>query len=163
MAHLTDLRRVEIALFPAWLVNILDCGVSPERRDEDFEKCRGILVAARDEALRGCDDRKQNQILRRVSRVHNALTAEYRRSQARVDKVALICLYALQAVLDADYLELVDGSPLSDAIGAVIEGLDGAFAEARLDASARKQAVKLLAQLQREGYFSGVQIHREVA
>ena len=160
---LTDRRRTEILLFPVWLLNVVECGVSPDKRDDDFYRCKRILAEAVAEALRGCCDTKANSLLRRVYRLHNALTEDYRRNGAHVDKIGLIALYTLQAVLEDGYLELVEGTPLSAAIHAIIEALSDAFAEARLDASAKKHAAKVIAHLQRDGYFSGVHIQREAA
>lgn len=160
---LTDRKRTEAALFPVWLVNILNSGVNEDKRDEDYHRCQDILAGAVDEAFRGLEDRKRAALLRRVARVHNAITEDYRRNKVSVDKIGLICLYALQAILESGYLELDEGSPLSSALTAIIGALSDAFAEARLDASARKHAGKLLVHLQREGYFDGVSIRREAA
>lgn len=160
---MNDRQRVEAALFPSWFINILSCGVSPDERDDDYYRCQRILATAVSEALRGCDEQKSNQILRRVSRVHNAVTDDYRRNDVSVIKIGLIALYALEAVLSADYLELTEGSPLALAIDAIIEALSASFAEPRLDASARKHAGKVLSHLKSLGYFESVTLQREAA
>ncbi|MCC3246729.1 hypothetical protein LG047_15620 [Methylocystis sp. WRRC1] len=159
---MNDRQRTEALFFPTMLLNIIDCGVT-DQEAEDFKRCRAYLIEANEETLRGCDDKRRRQLMRRVVRLHDALTEEYREHEARVDKVGLMVVYVLQAVLAADYLVLEEGSRLSVAIGAIIEGLGDAFSESRLDASARKHAAKMLAQLQREGYFAGVIFEREAA
>lgn len=159
---MNDRQRTEALLFPVWLLNILHCGVNDKSTD-DYKRCTEILGAATEEALKGCDERKRAALLRRVARVHNAITEDYRRNDVHVDKIGLIALYTLQAILEADYLVLEEGSPLSTAINAIIEALADAFTEQRLDASARKHAGKLLCQLQDEGYFWGVASQRGAA
>lgn len=158
----TDLRRTELLLFPVWLLNIIRCGVNDKDTD-DYRRCQEILVTSINEALKGCDERKAGALLRRAARVHNKITEQYRRNDVHVDKIGLICLYALQAVLESDHLVLEEGSPLSAAINAIVDALADAFAEPKLDASARKQAVKLITMLQREGYFDGVSVLMEAA
>lgn len=157
---MNDRQRTEAILFPVFLLNILACGVNDQQSDE-FLACRAQLHQAIEEALHGCDDKRKSSLLRRAARVHNDITASYRAEGVRVEKMALMALYCLQAVLDADYLVLVEGSDLAAAIDAVVNGLEHAFAEERLDASAKKQAGRMLLHLQELGYFHGVR--REAA
>jgi len=111
--------------------------------------------------LQGCDERRYANLMRRAIRLHNQVTAGYRKERVRVEKMGLIALYSLQMVLDADYLVLEEGSDLSEAINAIMRGLTDAFSEEKLDASAQKQAAKLLSHLQELGYFYGIK--REAA
>ena len=159
---MNDRQRIEALLFPVWLLNIIHCGVNDKSTD-DYKRCVEILGTATEEALKGCDDRKRAALLRRVARVHNAGTDDYRRNNVHVDKIGLIALYTLQAILEADYLVLEEGTPLAAAITAIIDSLSDAFAEPRLDASARKHASKLLGQLQDEGYFWGITTRKGAA
>lgn len=151
---LTDRQRVEILLFPLFFANILECGVKD--KDEEYDRCQLYLDEAILEALKGCDDKRVASLKRRAARAHNAITADYIKNKAHVDKIGLVAIYTLQAILDADYLVLDEGSKLSAAIEAIIAALSHAFAEARLDASARKHAGKMLSQLQAMDYFPGV-------
>ena len=157
---MNDRQRVEAMLFPVFLQQVLRCGVNDQGSD-DFRSCMLHLQQAITAALEGCDQKKRDHLMRRVCRVHNDVTARYRADHIRVDKMGLMTLYCLQAVLDADYLLLEEGSNLSEAINAIVRGLEDAFAEERLDASAQKQAAKMLGHLQELGYFYGVR--REAA
>lgn len=157
---MNDRQRTEAILFPVFLLNILACGVNDQSTPE-FNACRAQLHQAIEEALRGCDDKRKSSLLRRAARVHNEITEPYRKEKIRVEKMALMALYCLKAVLDADYLVLVEGSDLAAAIDAVVNGLEHAFKEEKLDASAQKQAAKMLSHLQQLGYFYGVR--REAA
>lgn len=90
--------------------------------------------------------------MRRAIRLHNDITTPFR-GKVGADKVGLVALYTLQRVLDADYLILEEGSGLSEALSAIVRGLEHAFAEPALDASAQKQAAKMLHNLQSRGYY----------
>lgn len=74
---MNDRQRVEAALFPVWLLNILKCGVNDKDTD-DYRRCQSILASAVDEAFKGCDEWRRAQLLRRVARVHNQITEDFR-------------------------------------------------------------------------------------
>lgn len=156
---LTDSRRVELLIFPTVFLNVLECGVA-DKEAEDYKRCGQCLVDANREILAGLDQRRYDAIQRRVIRLHDALTAPYRVNGARVDKTAMTFLYALQSVLDADYLVLHEGSQLARAINAIIEAIQDAFGEPRLEASARKQAAKVIEHMQRLGLFNGIKMEK---
>lgn len=158
---MNDRQRVEALIFPTFFLQVIRCGV--REKDADYERCKGYLAEALEEALRGCDDKRRAQILRRTARLHDALTEEYRRAGQQVDKIGLTVLYTLQAVLDADYLVLEEGSRLAAAIDAIVQALGEALDEPKLVASARKQAARMLAHMQRLGVFEGVANDRRAA
>ena len=157
---MNDRQRVEAIIFPIFFQQILRCGVN-DKGSEEYRACFLQLQQAIDAALEGCDERRKGNLKRRAIRAHNEITEQYRREHIRVEKMGLMALYALQAVLDADYLVLEEGSDLSEAINAIVRGLSDAFAEEKLDASAQKQASKLLGHLRQLGYFCGAR--REAA
>lgn len=157
---MNDRQRVEAILFPVFFQNVLKCGVN-DKGSDDYKACMLQLQQAIDIALTGCDERRRDSLMRRTIRLHNEITESHRRDYVRVEKMGLIALYTLQMVLDADYLVLVEGSDLSEAINAIVRGLADAFSEERLDASAQKQAGRMLSHLQQLGYFDGVK--REAA
>ena len=73
----------------------------------------------------------------------------------------MIGYYMLQSVLACGYLELEEGSKIAVAINSILEEID--FSEQKIDASARKQAAKMLTHLQADGFFGGVVFEREAA
>lgn len=155
---MNDRQRVEALFFPLVFKSILESGAT---RDENFDACRGYLDAAIAEIIGRLDDRRRAQIMRRTVRLHDAAMGVDRDGGVRVDKAALVAFYALRRVLECGYLELEDGSGLAGAITSIVDAFDDAFSETRLDASARKQAAKMLGHLQREGYFAGVTFERD--
>lgn len=157
---MNDRQRAEAIFFPIFFQQVLRCGVN-DKGSEDYRACMLQLQQAIDAALKGCDERRYANLMRRAIRAHNEVTEVYRRENVRVEKMGLMALYCLQAVLDADYLVLEEGSDLAEAINAIVRGLADAFSEEKLDASAQKQAAKMLGHLQQLGYFYGVR--REAA
>lgn len=157
---MNDRQRVEAIFFPVFFQQVLRCGVN-DKGSDDYRACMLQLQQAIDAALVGCDEKRVGNLMRRVIRVHNDVTEPYRRENVRVEKMGLMALYCLQMVLDADYLVLEEGSDLAEAINAIMRGLADAFKEEKLDASAQKQAGRMLSHLQQLGYFDGVR--REAA
>lgn len=155
---MNDRQRVERMFFPTMFLNVLESGVNEDKRDDEFHRCVRYLVAANEDTLKGLDDKRKDQLRRRVVRLHDNLTESARKAGARVDKTAMVTLYVLQAVLEDGFLVLDEGSPLSAAIIAIQTAIADAFGEPKLDASARKQARQMLSHLQDEGYFDGVEI-----
>lgn len=152
---MNDRQRVEAIFFPIFFQQVLRCGVN-DKGSDDYRSCFLQLQQAIDIVLRGCDEKRYANLMRRAIRAHNEVTEVYRKSNIRVEKMGLIALYALQMVLDADYLVLEEGSDLAEAINAIMRGLADAFKEEKLDASAQKQAGRMLTHLQELGYFDGV-------
>lgn len=152
---LTDARATEALFFPMVFKSILEAG---GKRDEGYEACLRAIDAAAAEILRHHDMKRRGALFRRVTRLCDQVFEPGRKGGVRVDKVALEAYYLLQATLETGYLELEEGSALAVAIGAILDAFAEAFAEERLNASARKHASKALEGLQREGYFSGVRM-----
>lgn len=157
---MNDRQRTEAVFFPLWMMNIMHTGAS-NREEEDFRVVWGYLDNACAEVLRGCDAKKMAYIMRRATRLHDNVMADFIKGGARSDKVGLIMAYILRAVVESEYLVVYEGSDLAIAVDAIFAGLEHAKGEERLDASARKQAVKTLRALQNEGYFEGVTITEE--
>lgn len=159
---MNDRQRVEAIVFPVWFQTVMVCGVN-DQTTEDFKTCFSYFQDAINEGLRGCDERKRMALLRRAARLHNDIMRDDIANDVSVEKIGLSALYALQIVLDADYLVLHEDSALASAIQSVIAGLEHAMARAKLDASARKHGRKLVEHMQRLGYFDGVVLQRDAA
>jgi hypothetical protein len=158
---LTDRKRIEILLWPLFFGNIIECGVND--KDEEYHRCQSYLDKACSEALKGCDDKRKASLRRRAARVHNWITEDYRKNNVAVDKIGLVAFYTMNAILKNGYLELEEGTELAVALDAIVVALNHAFAEERLDASARKHAAKMLNLLQSMDYFPGVVFKKDAA
>lgn len=157
MPHMTDRQRVEALLLPQMMLGVFIAGVSdPEA--PDAISCKANLVAASEDALQGLDDKTRSKLLRRMFRVHEAVTLPYRNEDARVDKMGLIVYYLLAAILDSGYMTLADGSHMSKALDVLLPALEPAANITKLDMSAQKAYRKLLHALQLEGYFPTVKM-----
>lgn len=157
---ITDRQRTKAIFFPLWMMNLMFTGAA-DREEEDFKVVWGYLDKACGEVLRGCDAKKMSYIMRRATRLHDGVLKDLIKGGSRSDKVGLIMAYILQAVVDADYLVVYEDSDLAIAIDAIFAGLEKARKQEKLDASARKQAVKTLRALQGEGYFEGVTLSED--
>lgn len=152
---MNDRQRTEAVFFPLWMMNVMHTGAA-NREEEDFKVVWGYLNNAVAEVLRGCDAKKTAYIIRRATRLHDRVMADFIKGSTRSDKVGLIMAYVLQAALECDYLVLDEGSELAEAANAILFGLREAKAKQKVDASARKQAARTLQALKDEGYFLGV-------
>lgn len=160
---LTDRQRIELLLFPQMLLAMLIAGVEDAKKGADqYLGAQTQLVEACRDALHGCDDRKRAKLLRRVDRVHLEVIDPYLKDGVLMAKIGLMALYALQAVLDCDYLVLTEGSALSKALDHLLPALEHEMG-GKLEASARKQAGKMICHLQTLGYFESVPTERIAA
>ncbi|MCX7898506.1 MAG: hypothetical protein N2444_00185 [Methylocystis sp.] len=150
---MTDRQRVEALFFPVIFRSIIK---SSEVQTDGNAKCLAYIEEGIREVLDRVDDRKKAALWRRVIRAHDAALDPEREGGVTIEKAGMIGFYMLSAILEDGYLELEAGSKMAVAIEAILEALAPGFSEARLDASARKQAAKTLRLLQREGYFEGV-------
>ena len=157
MPRMTDRQRVEALLLPQMMLGVFIAGVSdPEA--PDAIACKADLVAASEDALHGVDDKTRSKLLRRMFRVHEAVTQPYRIEDARVDKMGLIVYYLLSAVIDSGYMVMADGSHMSKAMDVMLPALEPAANITKLDLSAQKAYRKLLYALQLDGYFQDVKM-----
>lgn len=152
---ISDHQRVEFLFFPQMLYSIVNSGTI-DKSHPDFARCNRHILAARDAALHGCDDRRRGNLLRRVHRLDRNVMQHWVGGEIRCDKVGLMVWDVLQAVLDQEYLVLHEGSDVAEALTILTPILEHALEIETLRKSAEKQAPKLLARLQAEGYFLGV-------
>lgn len=151
---MNDRQRVEALLFPQMLLAVLIAGA--QEKDEEYEKCQKLLLAACEEILHGLDDRRRAAIVRRTYRLQLAVTEPYRKEGVPLAKVGLMELYVLQRILDDNYLVLTEGSAFSKALELIVPALSHALEEPKLNTSAQKQANKMLSALQTSGYFESI-------
>lgn len=160
MAYISDRQRVELMLLPMLAHGIVVAGANDPDGPEATE-AKGHFQAAVLQAIEGLDLKKQGQLTRRTLKLSEDLTAEYRKVDARVDKVGLILFYILRWATESDYLVLHPGTPMSDGLDLLLPGLEHAANITKLDDSARKAAVKMLKRLHDESYFRGVTVTEE--
>jgi hypothetical protein len=151
---MNDRQRVEALLFPQMLLAVLIAGVG--HKDDEYEKCKALLLAACEEILHDLDDRRRSSILRRTYRLQLAVTEPYRKEGVPLAKVGLMELYVLQRILDDNYLVLTEGSSMAKALDLIVPALGHALEEPKLNTSAQKQAGKMLSALQAAGYFETI-------
>ena len=128
----------------------------------DFKACQKLLIDAMAEPVAGLDDKSKGKLVRRAGRAHLEVTEPYRQHGDRCDKVALIVFYLIKSATDCDYLVIGEGSNFQRALDLFLPAIEHMTGEPRLFAAGRKQARKVLAHLQRLGYFGGVPFAEDV-
>ena len=125
-------------------------GKEAEGRAE-LKKLRDLLTIASYEPLQNLSSQARLVLSRQIDRVHAQVMEEY--DQHRADKVATAVYYFLKELTDTGYLELWEGSPVAEAAAIYLPMIEHVFEEAKLDASAQKQARRIIQKLQERGYY----------
>lgn len=162
MAYMSDRNRIEVLLPPQLMIAVLTAGVE-DQEDEVFKRCYRNLQLASVEPLLGLMPKEQQKLGKRCVKLHLEITAPYRGENEEVAKVGLINFYVIKAIVDSGYLNYEEGSPLDLGIQDFITGIEPHAQIERKDRSAQKQARKVLAHLQRLGYYPGVEMSSEDA
>lgn len=117
------------------------------------------LKDAEDDVLVGVNAKKADGLKRRAWRLHDVILKPFRQEETAVSKFALIVFYVLDHVRKHGQLNITEGGPLDLAISSVLAE-DGTVVEQanieKVDNSAQKQARKLFALIQNEGYYRGL-------
>jgi hypothetical protein len=153
---ITDTRRVELALPIMVALDVLLNGVA--EHDDEYETTRTALKDALAEVLADCTDRKHDSLLRRCERLHMEIFAPCMVEGSQVAKTGLVLYHLLRVLTDADYLVIAPGSAFGRALDLLLPSLQHAADEPALNASAEKQARKLLRVLQQRGYYLGLEV-----
>ena len=163
-APLSDRRRVEFIL-PPLLMEALISGMgarfvraAAEGDDPaETETARvqsavllALFAAAVDQAVEDVLPRKRAALIRRAKREAVAVCAEL--DHAPAVKIAMVVYYLLCDLGPLGF-SIVEGSPLHQAMERLVPLIGHGFAEARRDASAQKQADRLLRRLQVRGWY----------
>lgn len=150
-------ERVECAL-PARMMFAMSVqnvfGFEDGKVDEgmrDLNRMRELLKVACLEPLNGLTRQAAIVLSRQIDRVHAQVMTEY--DQQRADKVATTIYYFLKELTDSGYLELWEGSPVAEAAALYLPMIEHVFEQERLDASAQKQARRIITKLQERGYY----------
>ncbi|KMO14143.1 hypothetical protein QR78_23975 [Methylobacterium indicum] len=97
--------------------------------------------------------KKQHALLRRVERIGKGVIAGWGDRPAL--SVMLTLWYFVKDLTDREVLILWEGSAMARAANTLLPMFAHGFEEQKWDASAKRQAGRLLAQFQAEGLYSG--------
>lgn len=150
-------ERIEAAM-PArmmYAVSKMDVfGFQPGREAEGQQRLDRMSKLLMQASLEPVDGLKRNVAMvlgKTIDRLHCQVMAEY--DQTRADKVAAAIYYFLKDLTDSGYLELWEGSAMAEAAAIYMPMIEHIFDEEKLDASAQKQAKRILKSLQEKGYY----------
>lgn len=150
-------ERVEAAM-PARMMYAVSkmnvFGFTPGREEEgkkDLARMSELLMQASLEPVSGLRRDVALVLGKTIDRLHGQVMAEY--DQTRADKVAAAIYYFLKDLTDSGYLELWEGSAMAEAAGIFLPMIEHVFEEEKLDASAQKQAARIMKRLQEKGYY----------
>ncbi|WP_244276282.1 hypothetical protein [Methylobacterium indicum] len=161
MPALSDRQRVEVAI-PAYLLLALTSapGVIVPAGPEMTGKAEVAIAAMKNDLTQACVEpfndlvgKKQHALLRRVERIGKGVIAGWGDRPAL--SVMLTLWYFVKDLTDREVLILWEGSAMARAANTLLPMFAHGFEEQKWDASAKRQAGRLLAQFQAEGLYSG--------
>ena len=155
--YLSDRQRVELMLLPMIAQSVVKFGAD-NPNDPTAIAAIDHFAAAIHEVVANLPNKKRYSLLRRASFLHNSVIQPHREAGGRVDKVGLMLYYIIHWSLQSGYLVLHDGTPMAVGLDLLLPALTFSANVVKLDASAHKAAAKLLAALQEERFFQGVEI-----
>jgi hypothetical protein len=118
---------------------------------ENLEKMRAYLKDACLEPLNGLPIKIKRTLAKSIDKTHSDVMSEY--NEQRADKVATAIYYFLKELTDTGYLELWEGSLVAEAAALYMPMIEHVFDEEKLDASAKKQAFRILDKFQKKGLY----------
>jgi hypothetical protein len=143
-----------IRLFGAVIIHGID-----EPEGDVAKEVLALLRDAEADVIRSVLPKKVDAILRRSWRLHDAILKPFQDSKAAVAKFGLVVFYVLDNIRRHGQLNFPEGGPLDSAITAILaeDGTISEFANVKpIDDSAQKQARKVFALIQAEGFFPGM-------
>lgn len=157
--YLSDRHRVEICLPTQMMLACAIAGISEEnQQQEDFKSFKADLVKASWEAVEDLAVNKTRSVLNRVMKLNQAMADEFLKDDKdNIPKLALIQFHCIRFIIEDEYLQYEEDSPFGRGVVTFMNAIDHHAAEEKLNASAIKQARKMLKRLQQMGYYPGVQ------
>jgi hypothetical protein len=153
--YLNDRQRVEINLPTHMMLAAFIAGVE-DQTSEEFKAVKADLIEASEDCLRDMQERKAISLLRRTTRLLDELTREHIKEGAEVAKVALITFHFMRFIIEDNYLQYTEDSAFARSIEKFMEALEHKAQEPKVNASAIKQAKKMLKACQQQGYYRDV-------
>lgn len=156
--YMKERNRVEICLPAQMMLACAIAGISPENQEkEDFKSFKADLIAASWEVVDGMLERDRHKVLNRVMKLNQSLADAFLKDDKDdIPKLALIQFHTIRFIIEDGYLQYEADSPLGRGIETFMSAIDHHAAEPKLNASAIKQARKMLKFLQDQGYYPGV-------
>lgn len=155
--YLSDRQRVEIGLPAHMMLAAILAGVE-DQQSEEFLQAKADLIIAGSDPVSDLVDKKAIKILNRTRALLDAITKEHIAEGMEVAKVALITFHFMRFIIEDGYLQYEEGSAFERSIHAFMEALEHKAQEPKVNASAVKQARKMLRKLQDLGYYQGVAV-----
>ena len=155
--YLNDRQRVEINLPTHMMLAAFIAGVEDQTTDE-FKAVKADLIQAAEDCLSDVSEKKALNLLRRTTRLLDELTKGHIAEGVEVAKVALITFHFMRFIIEDDYLRYTEDSAFARSIEKFMEALEHKAQEPKVNASAIKQARKMLKHCQEQGYYGAVQI-----
>ena len=163
--RLTDHARIELAL-PAILAGALVYsdvfGTGPEDGEGEealanvaakTKRIRTLTMAGVTEPFADCRPADRSRVLRRAADLGgDCIRAMGFEDQSSV-KFAMTYYYWLEDLLARDVLSLTEGSSMGEAVTMLLPMMEHGFDSERRDASARKQAGRMLRWFQDRGFY----------
>ena len=157
MAYRSD-REIVQDLVPIMLFYSVVWYGHQDKDGADGKQLLAWLKEAEKQVVTSVVPKKLGGIMRRALRVHEEVIAPFVEARAAVAKYGLVVFYVLDRLRQNGLFQVVDGSAFDQAISALLHE-DGTLVEfaniSKIDASAQKQARKVLAVLQANGLFAG--------
>lgn len=156
----SDRHRVEICLPAQMMLACAIAGISEEeQKKDDFISFKKDLIDAGWEPVEDLDTKKRNGVLRRVLRLHESIPKQIIGDDpGDIPKLALVQFHLIKMILEDGYLQYEEDGAFHRSVLTFMEALQHHAEKEKLNASAIKQAKKLLRRLQDEGYYRGVTI-----
>jgi len=155
MTYISDTQRIELALPPFLALSVLISGAA-DPKEPGVVEAKRLFWEAHDEALAGLDLKKRHSLMRRLERSRNEIMADYEAAEIRVCKFGLIVYHILKILTDSDYLVVPPDSAMGKGLDLLLPALEEEAAIGAVDASAQKQARKVLEKLNAIGLYAGV-------
>lgn len=155
--YLSDRQRVEIGLPSHMMLAALIAGVE-DQQDEEFIRAKADLIEAGGEPVSDLMDKKAVKILDRTRWVLDTITKDHVKEGAEVAKIALITFHFMRFIIEDGYLQYEPEGAFDRSITAFMDALEHKAQEPKVNASAIKQAKKMLRQLQEMGYYGVVTV-----
>ena len=155
--YLSDKQRIEISLPVQMILAAIISGVSDQTTPEFLETKNNLMLAGND-PVSDLPDKKAIKILNRTRDLLYAITKEHISEGSEVSKVALITFHFMSFIIENGYLKYEEGCAFDKSINSFMGALQKVAEEPKVNASAIKQAKKMLKKLQGLGYYENVQI-----
>jgi len=152
---LNDRQRVEAGIIPALMYGIvvpLAADQETEEEREQFDKVVRACQRAMFEISDDLDDKRANQVQRRLARLYAKLREVMEHASCNVQSMMAV-YYLTEELIQEEKISIYDGTYFADAVNILLSSLNEYWDDERLDKMARKRARQMRKVLESEGYF----------